>query len=62
MYGDLVGEYEGRIWPSDDIDQHAYILLPLSEIAPSLVHPQIGATLGQLWNAFDQDSQPVELV
>ena len=32
-----------------------YMLGPLAEIAPKVVHPTAGLTIGELWQRFDRD-------
>lgn len=59
LYDDLV-LHEGRLEiPRDEITKNAFVLWPLAEIAPQLKHPQQGVTYGELWAAFDQQSQPL---
>jgi 2-amino-4-hydroxy-6-hydroxymethyldihydropteridine diphosphokinase len=58
MYGDLAGEHEGRIWPNQDLNENAHVLLPMSEIAGDVEHPSNGLKFGELWKQFDhQDHQ-----
>ena len=58
MYGDLAGEHEGRIWPNQDLNENAHVLLPMSEIAGDVAHPSKGLKFGELWKQFDhQDHQ-----
>lgn len=56
LYGDLVAE-EPIVLPRPEIRDNAYVLWPLSELAPDLVEPGGNFTYGQLWRAFDQDKQ-----
>jgi len=62
MYGDLQGEYAGREWPSEDINENAHVLLPISEIAGGRLHPALGVKFAQLWREFDQDELTLERV
>lgn len=63
LYDDLVVEEEGLQLPRDEITKNAFVLLPLEEIAPQLIHPLSGNTMCDHWLNFDKDSQklwPVE--
>ena len=56
-YDDLVGEFDGVQLPRDEITKNAFVLLPLNDIAPNEVHPELQVTYGRLWFFFDKDSQ-----
>ena len=49
LYGDLVGSFDGLTLPRAEILKNAFVLWPLSLIAPDKVHPGVGKTLAQLW-------------
>lgn len=57
MYGQQVSE-RWRI-PRDDILMYSFVLRPLAEIAPALVHPVNGKTMARLWAEFDADAHPL---
>ncbi len=57
LYDDLVGDFGGVQLPRDEILENAFVLLPLSELAPDRVHPVSGKTYGQLWRAYRADGQ-----
>src|SRR5687768_10847714 len=40
--------------PRPEITQHAFVLEPLAEIAPSVKHPLSSETFGELWDRFDK--------
>jgi len=64
LYGDAVGEYPGAVLPRPDLLRRPYMLGPLAEIAPGLLHPTQGRTIAELWQAFDSeghDMHPVAL-
>jgi 2-amino-4-hydroxy-6-hydroxymethyldihydropteridine diphosphokinase len=42
--------------PRPDLLKRPYMLGPLAEIAPEVVHPTAGLTIGELWEQFDRDS------
>lgn len=50
MYGDLHGNFDGLILPRAEILKNAFVLWPLSLIAPELMHPGVGKSMAQLWN------------
>jgi 2-amino-4-hydroxy-6-hydroxymethyldihydropteridine diphosphokinase len=56
LYGDLVCDRPGLKLPRPDLLKRAYMLGPLAEIAPDVVHPTVGKTIAELWQAFDRDA------
>jgi len=60
LYGDLVCEEPGLKLPRPDLVKRAYMLGPLAELAPQVVHPTAGLTVGELWRRFDRDAHPLE--
>lgn len=64
-YGDQVGVVDGIALPRDEILRNAFVLLPLSELAPDDLHPVLKKTYASLWGEFDRHKQklwPVALV
>ena len=61
FYGDLVGSFEGLTLPRAEILKNAFVLWPLSLMAPDKVHPGVGKTLAQMWAdaQIDQVLAPV---
>lgn len=59
LYGDLVGEREGLVLPRPSLLEWGFMLGPLAEIEPDLVHPVERRTLAALWTAFDRDANPL---
>jgi 2-amino-4-hydroxy-6-hydroxymethyldihydropteridine diphosphokinase len=59
LYGDLRCEKPGLVLPRPALLKRPYMLGPLADIAPDLVHPSAGATIGQLWARFDQAAHPL---
>lgn len=62
LYDDLVIERPRFHIPRVDVLKYAFVLRPLAELAPGLVHPETGRTLAEHWREFDHASQPLELV
>jgi 2-amino-4-hydroxy-6-hydroxymethyldihydropteridine diphosphokinase len=59
LYGDQIGRYPGAMLPHPDLTTRAWVLGPLAELAPGLVHPVLGETFGALWQRFDQGAHPL---
>jgi 2-amino-4-hydroxy-6-hydroxymethyldihydropteridine diphosphokinase len=48
--------------PRGEILQAAYVLKPLADLAPELVHPAARKTMTELWDAFPKkDAEPVRI-
>ncbi|MBS0418728.1 MAG: 2-amino-4-hydroxy-6-hydroxymethyldihydropteridine diphosphokinase [Proteobacteria bacterium] len=62
LYGDLVCSEPGLTLPRPDLLKRPYMLGPLAEIAPEVVHPTAGLTIGELWARFDRDAHPMERI
>lgn len=54
LYGDLVRAEPDYLLPRPDLLKRPYMLKPLADIAPDLVHPTARKTIRQLWAEFDQ--------
>lgn len=61
-YGELVEHTDQLDLPRREIAMYAFVLLPLSEIAPDLIHPELGKSMRSLWREFDAEAQPVSRV
>ena len=55
FYDDLEGNFDGLILPRAEILKNAFVLWPLSLIAPDKVHPGVGKTLAQMWEEAQID-------
>jgi 2-amino-4-hydroxy-6-hydroxymethyldihydropteridine diphosphokinase len=62
LYGDLVCQRPGLTLPRPDLLVRAYMLGPLADLAPDLVHPSAGVTIGELWRRFDQAAHPLRRI
>jgi 2-amino-4-hydroxy-6-hydroxymethyldihydropteridine diphosphokinase len=61
LFGDLVGNFDGLILPRAEILKNAFVLWPLSLIAPDRMHPGVGKSFATLWaeSQIDQVLAPV---
>ncbi len=62
LYGDRVEKTSEYTLPRPDLLKRPFMLGPLAEIAPEVVHPTEHGTIGDLWQAFDRDAHPMEVV
>jgi 2-amino-4-hydroxy-6-hydroxymethyldihydropteridine diphosphokinase len=64
LFGQLVSDAIDRKLPRPDLLKRSYMLRPLAELAPTLIHPVNGTTMGELWKQFDQtahEMHPINL-
>ncbi len=64
IYGDLLRHDDEYDIPRNEITRYAFVLKPLSQLAPDYVHPELGVSFSQLWQEGDftgQDLWEVEL-
>lgn len=61
LYGEQVGNFDGLILPRAEILKNAFVLWPLSLIAPERLHPGVNRTFKDLWQdaQIDQVLAPV---
>ena len=60
-YGDEDLTEHGINIPRHEILTYAFVLKPLSEVAPDERHPHVGISYQKLWEGFDHDSQQMKL-
>ena len=60
LYGDRVSHEPGLTLPRPDLVRRAYMLGPITELAPELRHPTLGLTMRELWEHFDRDAHPMQ--
>ena len=60
LYGDQVSHEPGLTLPRPDLVRRAYMLGPITELAPELRHPTLGLTMRELWEHFDRDAHPMQ--
>ncbi|HEY5559407.1 MAG TPA: 2-amino-4-hydroxy-6-hydroxymethyldihydropteridine diphosphokinase [Steroidobacteraceae bacterium] len=59
LYGDRVSRLPGVTLPHPDLTTRAWVLGPLAELAPDLVHPVLRERFSALWQRFDQHAHPL---
>ena len=57
LFGDTVRHDDKVDLPHPDIRRYAFVLRPLSEIAPDLRHPETGMAYAEMWEQFDKAKQ-----
>jgi 2-amino-4-hydroxy-6-hydroxymethyldihydropteridine diphosphokinase len=62
LCGDRIDPEPPLRLPRRDILEHSFVLRPLADIAPELVHPVTGRTIGDHWREFDRGSHALTLV
>jgi len=55
---EIINEPPVRV-PREDVLKYSFVLAPLAELAPDLVHPQTGNTISDHWQSFDKASHPL---
>jgi len=60
LYGDLLCDEPGLRLPRPDLLKRAYMLGPLAQLAPEVMHPTAHLSMGELWRRFDQAAHPLQ--
>jgi 3-oxoacyl-[acyl-carrier protein] reductase len=60
LYGNVVQDRPELTIPHPRMHERGFVLEPLAEIAPHAVHPRLGKTAGQLWDAFEPPEEDEE--
>jgi len=60
MYGQCTRHEADLTLPRPDLLTRAYMLGPMAELAPEVLHPVAGRSIGELWQAFDRAAHPLE--
>ncbi|AOY88962.1 2-amino-4-hydroxy-6-hydroxymethyldihydropteridine diphosphokinase [Marinobacter salinus] len=56
-YGDAIGQIDGVELPRGEILKNAFVLRPLADIAPEVLHPVCGQSYGELWQEYSADQR-----
>jgi 2-amino-4-hydroxy-6-hydroxymethyldihydropteridine diphosphokinase len=56
LFDDLVCTEPDIKLPRPDLLKRPYMLGPMAEVAPEVVHPILHLTMGELWQSFDRDA------
>ena len=59
LLGVSVEHTPGSNLPRADLLRRAYMLGPAAELAPRLLHPQVGRSLGELWRELQPQTPPL---
>ena len=59
LYGDFICDEPGLKLPRPDLVRRAFMLGPMADLAPEVVHPSLHVTIGELWRGFDQAAHPM---
>jgi 2-amino-4-hydroxy-6-hydroxymethyldihydropteridine diphosphokinase len=62
LYNDLILDEKSVRVPREDILKYSFVLRPMAELAPALIHPVTGKSMLAHWQAFDAASHPLERV
>lgn len=62
LYNDFVIDERPVRVPRRDVLEYSFVLRPMAELAPDLVHPMTGRTMREHWQDFDAASHPLDTV
>ena len=62
LYDDLSMRMGKLVLPREEITENAFVLWPLAEIAPQLMHPVLHRSMSALWEEFDRDKQQLWVI
>ena len=52
LFGDLVSNKPGLVIPRPDLVKRPYMLKPMADIAPDVMHPTLNKTMREIWAGF----------
>ena len=61
LYGDEVRAEPDLKLPRPDLLKRAYMLGPLADLAPALIHPTVRLSIAELWKRFDRAAHPLHV-
>lgn len=61
LYDELIIDSPAQL-PRDEINKNAFVLWPLSEVAPQVVHPILKKNFYTLWQAYNKNHQKLKMV
>jgi 2-amino-4-hydroxy-6-hydroxymethyldihydropteridine diphosphokinase len=64
LFGERIGKTDKYTLPRPDLLKRAFMLGPMAELAPDVIHPVEKRSIRELWEAFDRDGHamtPVEI-
>lgn len=61
LYDNLIVELPAQL-PRDEITENAFVLWPLSQVAPDVIHPIVKKTYSQLWQNYNKFHQKISIV
>ncbi len=62
IYGNLIVDEQRIKIPRDDILRYSFVLKPLADIAPDLIHPITNLSVIDHWRAMDKTLHPLTLI
>jgi 2-amino-4-hydroxy-6-hydroxymethyldihydropteridine diphosphokinase len=60
LYGELISDKHEI--PRVDVTEYAFVLKPLCDLAPDLIHPVDNKMMSELWKSFDDSEQKINQV
>jgi len=60
LYGSLICQQPRLQLPRPDLLKRPYMLGPLAELAPGVLHPSTGLSIAQHWERFDREAHPMQ--
>ena len=63
LYDDLILKEQGLDVPRAEITRYEFVLRPLAELVPDLIHPELKVSMASLWDQFEpkEDMRVVDL-